>query len=374
MKAIIIATGESKRFLPYTESSSVSFMDINGLSLIEHQIKTLNEAGINDIVIVAGRHYKQFEDLKGNNIQTFYNPFYAIGNLVSSMWAVKQLLSETFILMYNDIYFESDSLNILLNNNQENNLVLLVSKGESDFEAEKVFIQNGLIVEISKNISGDKTSAAFIGLAYFKNWNLISLMEIINELLKDNLSSRFPDLVNSIINLGHKVTPKYLENTRWSDLDTPQDLEELRLKLTDQRGSDLVFVTMCADPLHYGHINLIEQAKILGKRLVVGLLTDEAIMEYKDSPLLSYEHRKLVIESIKDIDQVVPQTSGLDYSENLKLLKPSFLVHGDDWISGPLSKTRLDAIQTMKGWGGVVVDAKYTKGVCSTNIKKSLKS
>src|SRR3989344_5516350 len=90
----------------------------------------------------------------------------------------------------------------------------------------------------------------------------------------------------------------------------------------------LVYVGMSADLIHHGHVNIIQEARNLGK-VVVGLLTDEAIASYKRVPLLKYEQRKQVIENLAGVDRVIPQKT-LDYVPNLKKVKPAFVVHGDD--------------------------------------------
>jgi len=72
------------------------------------------------------------------------------------------------------------------------------------------------------------------------------------------------------------------------------------------RKKKLVYVGMCADLIHHGHINIISAAKKLGK-VVVGLLTDEAVASYKRVPLLTYEQRKKIVENISGVEKVVPE-------------------------------------------------------------------
>lgn len=93
-----------------------------------------------------------------------------------------------------------------------------------------------------------------------------------------------------------------------------------------------VYVGMSADIIHTGHLNIIKEAQKLG-RVIVGVLTDEAIASYKRLPYLNYEQRSEIVMSIKGVDEVIPQTT-LDYVPNLELLKPDFVVHGDDWKEG----------------------------------------
>lgn len=127
-----------------------------------------------------------------------------------------------------------------------------------------------------------------------------------------------------------------------------------------------VYVGMAADVFHPGHLNIINEAKKLGT-VIVGLLTDEAIASYKRLPLLTYDQRKLIVESIKGVDEVVPQES-LDYVPNLRKIKPDYVVHGDDWKKGVQKETRQRVIDTLKEWNGELVEPKYTEGISSTQL------
>lgn len=67
-----------------------------------------------------------------------------------------------------------------------------------------------------------------------------------------------------------------------------------------------VYIGMSADLVHPGHLNVINKGKELGE-VTVGLLTDEAIASYKRLPFLSYEQRKIIIENIQGVKDIVPQ-------------------------------------------------------------------
>ena len=132
-----------------------------------------------------------------------------------------------------------------------------------------------------------------------------------------------------------------------------------------------VYVGMCADLIHHGHLNIIKNAEKYGE-VTVGLLTDTAIASYKRMPALSYDQRKIVVENIKGVTKVIPQDT-LDYLPNLKELKPDFVVHGDDWKTGVQKQVREKIVTTIKEWGGKVIDVPYTKDVSSTKLHNYLK-
>ena len=132
----------------------------------------------------------------------------------------------------------------------------------------------------------------------------------------------------------------------------------------------IVYVGLSADIIHEGHINILKIAKKYGD-VVVGLLTDEAIASYKNIPYLDYKRRKIIIKNIKYVNKVIPQTT-LDYVPNLNLLKPNFVVHGNDWKTGVQKKTREMVIKTLKKWSGKLIEPNYTKNISSTLIKNKI--
>ena len=131
-----------------------------------------------------------------------------------------------------------------------------------------------------------------------------------------------------------------------------------------------VYVGMSTDVIHHGHINIIEVARELGE-VTVGLLVDEAIASYKRVPLLSYNQRKKIIENIKGVKEVIPQKT-LDYTENLKKLKPDYVVHGDDWKTGVQKEIREKVIEVLKEWNGKLVEPEYTNDISSTQIVREM--
>lgn len=134
----------------------------------------------------------------------------------------------------------------------------------------------------------------------------------------------------------------------------------------------VVYVPMAADIIHPGHINIIRIASSYGK-VVIGLFTDDAIQEYKSEPLMKWNQRAEVVGAIKGVWKVIPQVSR-DYEPNLRSLKPDYMVHGKDWLEGPLAEVRKRAISVMSEWDGKVIEPDYTKGVSSSSLKERLQA
>jgi phosphoenolpyruvate mutase len=136
------------------------------------------------------------------------------------------------------------------------------------------------------------------------------------------------------------------------------------------KNDKVVYVGLSADILHEGHINILKIANSYGK-VIVGLLTDEAIASYKNIPYLSFKQRKVVLENLKYVNNVIAQKT-LDYVDNLNLIRPDYVVHGNDWKSGVQKKTRDRVIKTLKKWSGKLIEPKYTENISSTIIKNKI--
>ncbi len=133
-----------------------------------------------------------------------------------------------------------------------------------------------------------------------------------------------------------------------------------------------VFVAMSADIFHTGHLKIIKVARELGE-VIVGLGTDEVNAQHKQMAFMSYEQRKAILENIKGVVKVIPQPS-LDLVPNLRMVKPDFVVHGDDWKSGILRQTRQGVIEVLKEWGGQLVEPPYTPGISSTDLRTAVQT
>jgi len=131
-----------------------------------------------------------------------------------------------------------------------------------------------------------------------------------------------------------------------------------------------VYLAIGTDIIHHGHINVIEKARELGE-VTVGVLTDEVIASYKRYPILSYDERKKIIENIKGVDNVIKQEE-LDYTPSLKKVNPDYVVHGDDWRTGPQRKIRDKVIETLEKLGGELIEVEYTEDISLDQLDEKI--
>lgn len=128
------------------------------------------------------------------------------------------------------------------------------------------------------------------------------------------------------------------------------------------------------DLFHRGHVNLLKKCKEIGDIVVVSLNTDEFIEEYKGNPpVIDYESRRVVLESCRYVDKVVPNIGGKDSKPAILNVKPNYIVIGDDWLNKDYHK-QMGFTQDWLDENRIeLIYIKYTDGISSTKIKTKLK-
>ncbi len=120
----------------------------------------------------------------------------------------------------------------------------------------------------------------------------------------------------------------------------------------------ICYVCLSDDILSKSNLKLIEVASKYGN-VIVGLMSDEAIIEYKSYPLLDYSKRKIIAENLKNVYKVVEQKNR-DYTNNLKNLKPDYVIHKkNEWAEGIQKQIRKKIISTIKTWSGKLIEPKF---------------
>ena len=90
----------------------------------------------------------------------------------------------------------------------------------------------------------------------------------------------------------------------------------------------------------------------------------------KKRPLISYENRKKILRNINGIKKIVPQKDW-EYCNNLKKIKPDFMVHGDDWKLNE-KNLRSKTIKTLKSINAKLIEIPYTKNISSSALSERM--
>ncbi len=132
-----------------------------------------------------------------------------------------------------------------------------------------------------------------------------------------------------------------------------------------------VYICVTTDVIHEGHKNIIAQAKKYGK-LIVGVMSDEALVKFDRFPTLSTKERVQLFQSIAEIDEVVVQSS-VSYRDNLLTYRPDYVVHGDNWKDNEQSVIRDEVMEILKQWGGELIEIPYTRNEAVKRIDTKMR-
>lgn len=126
-----------------------------------------------------------------------------------------------------------------------------------------------------------------------------------------------------------------------------------------------VYTCFCTDVIHEGHLNIINEAKKYGE-IYVGVLTDEAMIKFNRFPTISFEERYNLVKSIKGVKEVIIQDEIL-YGKIVERLRPDYVIHGDNWKTGPMKAIRDNVESLLSAYGGKIIDVPYTY---NENVKR----
>lgn len=131
------------------------------------------------------------------------------------------------------------------------------------------------------------------------------------------------------------------------------------------------YTTGVFDMFHVGHLNILKRAKALCDYLIVGVSTDEVVKSYKHKvPVISFEDRKAIVEAIRYVDKVIPQTT-MDKMKAWEDLHFDILFHGSEWKGTPLYNDYTKRLSTV---GAKIIFLPHTEGISSSEICLKIKN
>lgn len=360
MKALILNSGMGSRMGCLTSEHPKCMTEISpSETILSRQLKQIADAGIEDVVITTGL----FDSVLVNYCQnleypvhiTFVkNPVFKDTNYIYSIYCAKEYLDDDIILMHGDLVFENTVFDAVMES--ETSCITVSSTSplpEKDFKA---VIQNGHVTRIGIEYFNEALAAQPLYKILKNDWkvwlgNIVKFCE--TDQVKCYAENAFNEVSNECV-----LYPLDVKNQLCKEIDNPQDLAVVSKELNEVENRT-VYMCFSADIIHSGHIALIKKAQHLGK-LIIGVLSDEAVISYKRFPLLPYAERRIMYENIAGVYKVVEQKT-LSYKENLEKYQPDIVVHGDDWISGFQKHIRDEVVSVLASYGGRLVEYPYAK-------------
>lgn len=359
MKALILNSGIGSRMGALTAEHPKCLTEIAvHETILSRQLKYIADAGIKDVVITTGYYdgvlvnYCQSLNYQ-LNITFVKNPIYDKTNYIYSIYCAREYLNDEIVLMHGDIVFESEVFDRVISSPDS---CMVVSSSiplpEKDFKAEVV---NGRVMKVGVDIFNDAMAAQALYKLNKSDWNI--WLNKIGEFCRAGNTNVYAENALNELEGKANITALDIGTLLCSEIDNPEDLAVVSAKLKEIE-SRTVYMCFSSDIIHGGHIAIIKKAKKLG-RLIIGVLSDEAVASYKRMPLVPASERKIMFENIAGIYKVVDQKT-LSYKDNLIKYKPLIVVHGDDWCTGFQKPIRDEVTSILASYGGKLVEYPYS--------------
>ena len=223
---------------------------------------------------------------------------------------------------------------------------------EKDFKAQVV---DGKVMKVGVDIFNEAMEAQALYKLFKEDWKV--WLGKIEEFCENDNRKVYAENALNELNGAANITALDVENLLCSEVDNPEDLAVVTTKLKEIE-SRTVYMCFSTDIIHGGHIAIIKKAHKLG-RLIIGVLSDEAVVSYKRLPLVPASERKIMFENVAGVYKVVDQRT-LSYKENLEKYKPAIVVHGDDWCTGFQKPIRDEVVSVLASYGGRLVEFPYS--------------
>ena len=359
MKALILNSGLGSRMGVLTSEHPKCMTEIStGETILSRQLRQIADAGIEEVVITTGYYdgvlVQYCLSLELPIHFTFVkNPIYDKTNYIYSIYCAREHLDDDIILMHGDLVFENEVFDRVMASEVS---CMTVSSTlplpEKDFKAQVV---DGKVMKVGVDIFNEAMEAQALYKLFKEDWKV--WLGKIEEFCENDNRKVYAENALNELNGAANITALDVENLLCSEVDNPEDLAVVTTKLKEIE-SRTVYMCFSTDIIHGGHIAIIKKAHKLG-RLIIGVLSDEAVVSYKRLPLVPASERKIMFENVAGVYKVVDQRT-LSYKENLEKYKPAIVVHGDDWCTGFQKPIRDEVVSVLASYGGRLVEFPYS--------------
>ena len=359
MKALILNSGLGSRMGVLTSEHPKCMTEVSvNETILSRQLRLIASAGISEVVMTTGYYdtvlINYCESLDLPLKYTFVrNPIFETTNYIYSIYCAREYLEDDIVLMHGDLVFEELVFDKVI---ECTTSCMTVSSTlplpKKDFKA---VVVDGKVMKVGVDFFENAMEAQALYKLLRTDWK-VWLEKIVDFCELGNTKVYAENALNEL-NGAVNISALDVQDLLCAEIDNPEDLATVSSKLKEIE-SRKVYMCISADIIHGGHIAIIKKAKKLGK-LIVGVLSDEAIMTYKDVPLVPESERRLMIENIIGVYQAVEQKT-LSYKENLLKYRPDFVVHGDDWSIGVQKPIRDEVVEILSSYGGKLIEYPYS--------------
>ena len=370
MKALILNSGLGRRMGALTSEHPKCMTEVSATeTILSRQLKMIAQSGIKEVVMTTGYFDKILvEYCESLNLPLKYtfvkNEIYDKTNYIYSIYCAREYLEgEDVVMMHGDLVFEYGVFDAVINSESSCMTVSsTIPLPEKDFKA---VCEGGYIRKVGIEFFDNATACQPLYKLLKEDWK-VWLDKICEFCENDERKCYAENALNAVSN-NCKILPLDVKNALCGEIDTPEDMEVVMGRIKELENKT-VYMCFSTDMIHSGHVAIIKKASMLGK-LIIGVLSDEAVASFKRFPLMPFEERKTLVENINGVYKVIEQKQ-LSYAENLREIKPDYVVHGDDWKEGFQKPIREEVISVLAEFGGELVEYPYSKDLKYAELER----
>ena len=225
MRAVILAAGRGGRLHGVVGNHPKCLARVGDLTLLERQIRTLRDAGVQDITVIAGYRAAQVTRVCGPGVDILHNPHFATTNSLYSLWLARHLLAGGFAVLNCDVLFHPQLLADLLGAQSED-AILVGARSDGQVysdEEMKVCIRRGLVAGIDKALADADSDAENVGVAKFGAAGAAALVNIMEAIVNGGERRHWLPKAFAVFS---RQRPLYVVESRgypWIEIDFPED-------------------------------------------------------------------------------------------------------------------------------------------------------
>ncbi|GKX67820.1 phosphocholine cytidylyltransferase family protein [Inconstantimicrobium mannanitabidum] len=228
MRALILAAGRGTRISRYLSGRPKCTVDIGGETLIEHTVKQLRKAGINEIGIIVGYNQKAVREiLREHQVSFFYNPFFDVTNSIASAWFADRFIKndDDIIIMNGDVFIENSLLDDILN--EKVSPVLFSDSSRKEQADYKFYYEDNILKKYGKELSGKDVSGEYIGIARIGREFIDTFKSSLDNMIEAQQHSLWWENALYELSKDNDIYVRDVAGKFWAEVDYIEDYERI---------------------------------------------------------------------------------------------------------------------------------------------------
>jgi choline kinase len=225
-RALILAAGKGTRMASYSTTCSKPLLEFKNEALLSRQLRSFNEAGVKEFVIVGGYMMDKMEAFVKNlkyDVKLIYNPFYGAMNSIGSLWFAREYLTDDVFITNGDTYCDK-SIFLKLRNANNSRYVFGIDASKKHDADYRVTVANDFILDMGKDIPENETEAEYIGIALIRKKGVGLFKDLLEKVVRSgNYNLWWEDLFLELMAKDQKISYVDVTGDLWFEVDEIKD-------------------------------------------------------------------------------------------------------------------------------------------------------